>query len=107
VRFSVRDTGCGITPEFLPYVFDRFVQAESAATRRHGGLGLGLSIVRNLVELHGGTVAVESPGPNLGATFTVTLPFIAAHESNRDVADDDPVVRDGLRTLDDESSTSS
>jgi PAS domain S-box-containing protein len=105
VRFSVRDTGCGITPEFLPYVFERFVQAESAATRRHGGLGLGLSIVRNLVELHGGTVAVESPGANLGTTFTVTLPVVVAH-----VPDDDdahPRRGDDLRALDDESSTSS
>jgi signal transduction histidine kinase len=70
----VSDTGVGIRPDFLPYVFDRFRQAESTITRSHGGLGLGLSIVRHLVELHGGTVAVESPGEGQGAAFTVELP---------------------------------
>jgi signal transduction histidine kinase len=74
VELAVRDTGIGIRPDFLPYVFDRFRQAESAITRTHGGLGLGLSIVRHLVELHGGTVAVASPGEGRGATFTVRLP---------------------------------
>jgi signal transduction histidine kinase len=70
----VSDSGVGIRPDFLPYVFDRFRQAESTITRSHGGLGLGLSIVRHLVELHGGTVAVESQGEGLGAAFTVQLP---------------------------------
>ncbi|HEV2856412.1 MAG TPA: response regulator [Thermoanaerobaculia bacterium] len=74
---QVVDTGIGIRPEFLPFVFDRFRQAESSLTRSHGGLGLGLSIVRHLIELHGGTVEVESEGEGLGATFTVRLPLRA------------------------------
>jgi hypothetical protein len=65
----------GISPEFLPYVFDRFRQADSTMTRSHGGLGLGLAIVRQLVELHGGTVHADSPGGGQGATFTVKLPL--------------------------------
>jgi signal transduction histidine kinase/CheY-like chemotaxis protein len=72
----VTDTGQGIRPDFLPYVFDRFRQAESSTTRQHGGLGLGLSIVRHLVELHGGKVTAHSQGPGRGATFTVTLPLL-------------------------------
>jgi PAS domain S-box-containing protein len=76
-RISVSDSGPGIDPEFLPYVFDRFRQADSSTTRAHGGLGLGLAIVRHLVELHGGDVEVRSPGDNKGATFTVTLPSLA------------------------------
>jgi signal transduction histidine kinase len=74
---KVTDTGCGITPAFLPYVFDRFRQQDAASTRRHGGLGLGLSIVKHLTELHGGTVEAESGGEGLGATFSVRLPRIA------------------------------
>jgi PAS domain S-box-containing protein len=77
-EIRVTDTGQGIKPEFLPYVFDRFRQADGSTTRRHGGLGLGLSIVRQLVDLHGGTVDVQSPGENQGATFTISLPL--AHE---------------------------
>jgi signal transduction histidine kinase len=72
---SVEDTGIGIAPDFLPYVFDRFRQADGTATRRHGGLGLGMAIVRYLVELHGGTVRVESDGENCGATFTAAFPI--------------------------------
>ncbi|MGH9330877.1 MAG: ATP-binding protein, partial [Vicinamibacterales bacterium] len=75
---EVRDTGIGISREFLPYVFDRFRQAEGAVTRTHGGLGLGLSIVRHLVELHGGEVTAESEGDGLGAVFTVSLPLTRA-----------------------------
>ncbi|MCT7970503.1 CHASE domain-containing sensor histidine kinase [Laspinema olomoucense] len=74
VQIIVRDTGSGIAPEFLPYLFERFRQADSAITRAHGGLGMGLAIVRHLVELHGGTIAAESPGLGQGATFIVTLP---------------------------------
>lgn len=70
----VADTGAGIAPDVLPHVFDRFVQADSSSTRRQGGLGLGLAIVRALVEAHRGTVRGESPGPGLGATFTLRLP---------------------------------
>ncbi len=74
---QVKDTGIGIRSEFLPYVFDRFRQAESTLTRSHGGLGLGLSIVRHLIELHGGTVEVASEGEAQGALFTVKLPLRA------------------------------
>ena len=74
-RIQVIDTGQGIEPEFLPYVFDLFRQADSASTRNFGGLGLGLAIVRNLIELHNGSIEVESPGTNRGATFTVELPL--------------------------------
>jgi signal transduction histidine kinase len=82
-ELAVTDTGMGIRPDFLPYVFDRFRQAESTTTRHHGGLGLGLSIVRHLVELHGGTVAVESQGEGQGTTFTVRLPVRLGAESAR------------------------
>jgi signal transduction histidine kinase/ActR/RegA family two-component response regulator len=74
-ELSVQDDGMGIRPEFLPHVFERFRQADSSSTRPHGGLGLGLAIVRHLVELHGGSVDVASEGEGKGATFTVRLPF--------------------------------
>lgn len=74
VVITVRDQGRGIDPDFLPYVFERFRQADGATTRRHGGLGLGLSIVKHLVELHGGVVTAESEGDGKGATFRVVLP---------------------------------
>ncbi|BAY08462.1 PAS domain S-box protein [Calothrix sp. NIES-2098] len=75
-QISVQDSGQGINPEFLPYVFDYFRQENSKTTRRFGGLGLGLAIVRHLTELHGGTVEAASPGEGQGATFTVRLPLI-------------------------------
>jgi len=77
VTIAVSDNGEGISAEFLPYVFNRFFQADPSSKRRHGGLGLGLAIVRHLVELHGGTVAADSPGPGSGARFTVRLPVLA------------------------------
>jgi signal transduction histidine kinase len=76
VEIVVSDTGQGISPEFLPHVFDRFRQADSSRTRAHGGLGLGLAIVRHFVELHGGTVRAESLGAGQGATFTISLPLM-------------------------------
>jgi PAS domain S-box-containing protein len=76
IEVSIIDTGEGIAPEFLPFVFDRFHQGDASITRRHGGLGLGLAIVKQLVELHGGYVRVESGGIGKGATFTVHLPRI-------------------------------
>jgi len=82
VVVTVRDTGRGIPAEFLPYVFDRFRQADGGITRTKGGLGLGLAIVRHLVELHGGTVAVESAGENQGASFSVTFPILPVQRSD-------------------------
>lgn len=79
-QITVTDTGKGIHPEFLPYVFDYFRQEDGATTRKFGGLGLGLAIVRHLVELHGGTVEVDSPGEGQGATFTVKLPTSTKRE---------------------------
>ena len=84
VAIIVSDTGKGIHRNFLPFVFDRFRQADSAITRSSGGLGLGLAIVRHLVELHGGEVHADSPGEGQGATFTVKLPLIAVYERQTD-----------------------
>ncbi|HEY9799390.1 MAG TPA: PAS domain S-box protein [Leptolyngbyaceae cyanobacterium] len=115
VQIQVIDTGKGISPEFLPYVFDRFRQADSTTTRNQGGLGLGLAIVRNLVELHNGKVAVTSPGEGKGATFTVELPILSTPLSitaeqlliQRQTAWDTNVQITGLRILvvDDEPDT--
>ncbi|MBR8837096.1 MAG: PAS domain S-box protein [Stigonema ocellatum SAG 48.90 = DSM 106950] len=82
-KVTVRDTGIGINSEFLPYVFDRFRQADSSITRSHGGLGLGLAIVRHLVELHGGNVSVASAGEDKGTTFTVILPLVQESRETR------------------------
>jgi signal transduction histidine kinase/ActR/RegA family two-component response regulator len=82
VLIDVIDTGIGIHPDFLPYVFDRFRQADSSNTRAYGGLGVGLALVRHLVEMHGGTVSVNSLGENRGTTFTVKLPLLCASGDN-------------------------
>jgi CheY-like chemotaxis protein len=79
LEVTVSDTGQGISPEFLPYVFDRFRQAEGGTTRQYGGLGLGLAIVRQIVELHGGKVTADSPGEDKGSTFVVRLPLMVVH----------------------------
>jgi signal transduction histidine kinase/ActR/RegA family two-component response regulator len=79
-RLTVSDSGQGISPDFLPFVFDRFRQSDDSSARRHGGLGLGLALVRELVELHGGTVRAESAGENRGATFTIDLPTALSRE---------------------------
>jgi CheY-like chemotaxis protein len=105
-RVIVRDNGEGIERELLPFIFDRFRQGDTGATRRHGGLGLGLSIARNLVELHGGTLTAASDGRGQGATFTVTLPLTSgpAEAASREKTDSAPLA--GLRLLvveDDES----
>jgi PAS domain S-box-containing protein len=86
IEVSIRDTGIGIDSEFLPHVFDRFRQADSTSTRKYGGLGLGLAIVRHLVEVHGGSVAASSSGPGLGATFRVHFPV--AQTSNLERPED-------------------
>jgi PAS domain S-box-containing protein len=92
VEITVSDTGQGIAAELLLHVFDRFRQSDSSNTRRHGGLGLGLSIVRQLVELHGGTVAAESPGEGEGTTFKVILPVRSVHPESNDVEKTRPMI---------------
>jgi CheY-like chemotaxis protein len=84
VRIAVKDSGIGIRKDFLPHVFEPFRQADSATTRVHGGLGLGLSIVRYLVELHGGHISAESEGEGKGATFIVELPHLRKNKSAPD-----------------------
>ncbi|HKR14521.1 MAG TPA: ATP-binding protein [Pyrinomonadaceae bacterium] len=81
-EISIGDTGEGISPDFLPYIFDRFSQADTSSRRRHGGLGVGLSIVRSLVELHGGEVSATSDGPGKGATFTIRLPIVGLSDGD-------------------------
>ena len=86
VKVVISDTGEGIDPEFLPFIFERFRQADSSAKRVHGGLGLGLSIVRSLVEMHGGEIRADSDGKGKGATFTLTLPKMHVSESEDGMA---------------------
>ncbi len=82
IEIEISDSGMGIEPDFLPYIFERFSQADSSYTRKVGGLGLGLAIVHHLVEIHGGSVSVKSDGANKGTAFTIKLPVLTAQESN-------------------------
>ena len=102
LKATVRDSGIGIAPEFLPHVFDLFRQADGRFSRQHGGLGLGLAICKQLVELHGGTISAASNGPGCGATFTVLLPrhAPAAEDVTRDAAGDDARQPASLQGLD-------
>jgi len=86
-RLAIADTGIGIDPSFLPHVFNRFVQADTSRSRAHGGLGLGLAIVRHLLDLHGGTVQAESAGPGKGSTFSITVPLVNIPRSTFPPAD--------------------
>lgn len=105
VEIIVSDSGVGISKEFLPYVFDRFRQADASTTRIHGGLGLGLSIVHQLVDLHGGSVSVASEGEGKGATFTISLPFVALITNQKDpdpvhpTSSDEVISFEGLPSL--------
>ncbi|HEV8291327.1 MAG TPA: ATP-binding protein, partial [Tepidisphaeraceae bacterium] len=90
LQIEVKDTGQGIAREFLPHVFERFRQADTSPTRTHGGLGLGLAIARQLVELHGGTIRVDSAGVGKGATFAVELPASALVHKPPKIADEPP-----------------
>jgi len=111
VEIKVSDTGQGISKEFLPYVFDRFRQADSTTTRQHGGLGLGLAIARHLVEIHGGMIKAESQGDGRGASFTIKLPLIDTTIGTADFAEEkitrSPQLLSGLNVLlvDDDSDT--
>jgi CheY-like chemotaxis protein len=101
IRLSVTDTGQGIAPDFLPFVFDRFRQADASASRRHGGLGLGLALVRQIVELHGGAVGVESAGVKHGTSVWITLPAMKAGGQRHaaELVPAEPVTLRGIRIL--------
>jgi CheY-like chemotaxis protein len=96
LSIEVSDTGIGITPEFLPHVFEPFRQATGGSMRRHGGLGLGLSIVRHIVEQHGGEISAQSAGLNLGSKFTVRFPVLAASQLPSEPVLRHPIARDSL-----------
>jgi CheY-like chemotaxis protein len=100
-QITVTDTGRGISPEFLPHLFESFRQEDVSITRQYGGLGLGLAIVRYLVEAHGGTITADSPGEGLGATFTIQLPLLQEKASDQGAVKPPPEVKDltGLRIL--------
>ncbi|MET0649966.1 MAG: ATP-binding protein, partial [Pyrinomonadaceae bacterium] len=100
VEVAVSDTGSGIPADFLPHVFDRFRQADQKTTRQHGGMGLGLAIVRHLVELHGGTVRAESPGEGHGAIFTVLLPVAPVYHTDEESGRVHPAARNTLPSFD-------
>ena len=116
LEMAFSDTGAGISREFLPYIFDRFTQADTTSARSHTGLGLGLAIVRHIIELHGGTVSAESKGLGKGATFRITLPVRALQLQSRDqdgalatpaasLADDIALDRVRVMIVDDEAET--
>jgi CheY-like chemotaxis protein len=100
IEIVVSDTGVGISPDFLPYVFDRFRQADSSSTRRHSGLGLGLAIVRHLTELHGGSIHVSSEGEGQGTTFVVKLPLMVSQTTARNNDCAHPAVEEKALTAD-------
>jgi PAS domain S-box-containing protein len=99
VEIIVSDTGQGINADLLPYIFDRFQQGDSSSTRMHGGLGLGLAIVRHLVELHGGTVHASSPGVGHGTTFTIKLPMLIWHSNVKEDGRVHPTASSGSAPL--------
>lgn len=100
IQISVRDSGEGIPPEFLPYVFDRFSQADASTTRKTGGLGLGLSIVRHIVEMHGGTVIAHSEGAGRGTTITIQMPIPAVrHAAGAASATSEPASLEGVKVM--------
>ena len=98
-QISIRDCGEGIDPEFIPYVFERFMQADASATRKHGGLGLGLAIVRHIIESHGGNVMAYSRGKGQGATFTVQLPVPAIQKDSAVSPESTPASLKGLKVM--------
>ncbi|MEZ2279985.1 MAG: response regulator [Microcoleus sp.] len=108
-QITISDTGKGINPDFLPYIFESFRQEDASTTRKYGGLGLGLTIVRQLVEAHGGTIVADSPGKELGATFTLQFPLLNIEPENNQTGDLPPQIFDltGIRVLavDDELDT--
>jgi PAS domain S-box-containing protein len=99
VEITVSDTGVGIAPDFLPFVFDRFRQGDGSSARRQGGLGLGLAIVRHLTEMHGGSVLAQSPGPDQGATFVLRLPLVAQAPDESNETDETNKTNETIDTI--------